>query len=342
MSATERDGPRPLFAEDADWETVQARLSALGFSDGLPMTPPTARRYDAMLSGVADPARSYGLMPPMFGDLTAEAVAYFCLLAGCAPAELPVVLTAAEACLAPDFNLLGILTTTGTPAVATVVHGPVTRKLGMNAGTNCLGPGNRANAAIGRAMSLVLRGIGGAVEQTGDMATMGQPGKYGFCFAEDVDGLLPPLAERRNLARDADAVTVFGVSGSMEVLPLDDRDGPEAVLKPVAAAMTVAGAVAGSGRVRPPGEQAVLLPPEMLAVLRDAGWGLTDIQAYLRGADEIEVPGIVKVSGRQPLATSAADIVPIATGGPGIKMTCLPLWAGGTRSQTLPIRDLSA
>ena len=90
----------------------------------------------------------------MFGDITPDAVAYQCVIAGCRPAELPVVLAAAEATLEPDFNLLGIATTTGTACVALCVHGPIARKLGINAGTNCLGPGNRANASIGRALQL--------------------------------------------------------------------------------------------------------------------------------------------------------------------------------------------
>ena len=94
------------------------------------------------------------MMPPMFGDITPDAIAYQCVIAGCRPAELPVVLAAAEAILEPDFNLLGIATTTGTACVALCVHGPIARKLGINAGTNCLGPGNRANASIGRALQL--------------------------------------------------------------------------------------------------------------------------------------------------------------------------------------------
>lgn len=340
-SAIEADGPRPLFAEGADWQAVQTVLAERGFADGLPQVPPTARRLADMLAGVADPERSYGPMPPMFGDITAEAVAYLCVLAGCVPAELPVVLTAAEACLEPDFNLLGLLTTTGTPAIATVVHGPIAGQLGMNAGTNCLGPGNRANAAIGRAVALVTRVIGGAVEETGDMATMGQPGKYGFCFAETEARCLPTLAQRRGLPADASAVTVLGVSGTMEVLPLDEPDGPQGVLAPVAAAMAVAGGVSFAGRPRPAGEQVVLLPPEVTTRLRDKGWGIDEIRAYLRRADRIDIPGILAVECRQPLALEDRDIVPIETGGTGIKMTHLPLWAGGTRIQTRPVRDLS-
>lgn len=340
MSLVERDGPLALFREGADWDAAQAELRERGLADGLPQVVPTTRRLDAMLAGVAEPERSYGLMPPLFGDLTPAAVAYCCVLAGCVPAELPVALTAAEACLADDFNLLGLLTTTGTPAIAVMVSGPVMRELGLNAGTNCLGPGNRANACIGRALALATRLIGGAVEGSGDMATMGQPGKYGFCFAEGGTGLLPSLPWRRGLPADASAVTVFGVSGTMEVLPLDARDTPEAVLTPVAAAMITSAAVAGSGRPREPGEQVVLIPPELLATMGKHGWGVREIRDFLFVTAQAEIPGIASVMRQQPMAAEPAAIVPIETGGAGVKMTLLPLWTGGSKSQTLPIRNL--
>ena len=338
MSIVERDGPFPLYREDAAWDAVQADLAERGLADGLPQVPPTARRLDAMVAGTAEPDRSFGLMPPLFGDLTPASVGYCCVLAGCVPAELPVVLTAAEACLADEFNLLGLLTTTGTPAVAVMVSGPLARTLGLNAGTNCLGPGNRANACIGRALALVTRLIGGAVEGVGDMATMGQPGKYGVCFAEGEGGLLPSLAVRRGLPEGASAVTVFGVSGTMEVLPLDARDTPEAVLTPVAAAMIAAAAVASSGRAREPGEQVVLIPPELLGTLAKGGWGLPEIQTFLFEAAGADIPGIAAVSRQSPVAAEPAAITPIETGGAGVKMTLLPLWAGGSRSQTRMIR----
>ncbi len=338
MNIIARDEPLPVFREGADWREAQAVLAALGYADGLPLVPPTDPLLAAMLAGVAEPERSFGMMPPMFGDLTPAAVAYCCVLAGCVPAELPVVLTAAEACLADEFNLLGLLTTTGTPAVAVMVHGPVAEELGMNAGTNCLGPGNRANACIGRALALVTRIIGGAVENTGDMATMGQPGKYGFCFAEGVERRLPSLAERRGLAGDASAVTVLGVSGTMEVLPLDNRDTGETILAPVAAAMLAAGAAASAGRVREPGQQAVLLPPEIMETLSKRGWGLAEIQAFLFEARAVDLPGLVNIAAEAPLAASPDDIIPVETGGAGVKMTYLPLWAGGSRIQTKLVR----
>src|SRR5262249_7765789 len=168
-------------------------LRAVELSAGLPLVPPTRRRLDAMVVGIAGRSQARGAMPPMFGEITPDSVAYQCVIAGARPAELPVVLAAAEATLEPDFNLLGIATTTGTACVALCVHGPIARKLEVNAGTNCLGPGTRANACIGRALQLCIRNIGGARSETGDMATMGQPGKYTLFFAARPDGPFPTL-----------------------------------------------------------------------------------------------------------------------------------------------------
>ena len=117
------DGELPVFGDDVSWEEAQAALQLRELSDGLPMVPPTRARLDSMLAGVAEPDRSHGSLMPLCGDLSAAAVAYQCVLAGCTPSHLPVVLTALVGCADDSFNLLGISTTTGTPAVAVVVHG---------------------------------------------------------------------------------------------------------------------------------------------------------------------------------------------------------------------------
>lgn len=324
----------PMFEEATAWEEAQAALEAEGLGDGLPLVPPTRRRLERMLTDVAAPDRSYGEMPPLFGELTAAAVAYNCVLAGAGPAALPVVLAAATACLEPDFNLLGILTTTGTTAVAMVVHGATARALGIGAGTNCLGPGNRANATIGRALALVLRNVGGARPEIGDMATMGQPGKYTFCFGESDAAIFPSLPARRGV--DEGAVTVLGVSGTAEVLPLDGGDSPEAILRPAATAMQAAIAVSGAARKPVRGEQVLLLPPELAEQVVRFGWDLPRIQRYLFEAPAISATGDA-VAAALPPAQTPEDIHVIVTGGPGIKMTYLPLWAGGTRTITRPV-----
>ncbi len=317
------DRDAPVFASDVDWDAAQAALLDAELADGLPAVVPTETRLAAMLAG-RDPALSFGFMPPLFGDLTIEAVAYCCVIAGCRPGELPVVLEAAIATLEPEFNLLGIQTTTGTPTAAVLVHGPAVSALGMNTGTNCLGPGNRANACIGRALRLVLTNIGGARPLVGDMATMGQPAKYGMAFAEGSHPLAAPLHVRRGLAERDSAVTVIGVSGTMEVLPEAGASTPDAVLRPALAAMNGARAAASGGRRRDPGEQFLLLPPEMADVIAKGGWTLDQAAQFLwqeSGTD-------------WPIARSAADIHVIVTGGAGVKMTCLVPWGGGTMCVT--------
>ncbi len=313
----------PVVEESAGWEAVQQILTDAELSDGLPLVPPTKRRLEAMVAGVAARGDSRGAMPPLFGDITPEAVAYQCVIAGCRPAELPLVLAAAEATLEPDFNLLGIATTTGTACVALCVHGALARTLDVNGGTNCLGPGNRANASIGRALQLVLRNIGGARPDIGDMATMGQPGKYTFCFAERRDGPFPTLTERRGLGRDTGAFTVMGVSGTAEVLPGDGEGAtPEAILSPIATAMRAAVVMSGIGRKNERGEQVFLLPLEMAEkIVRHDGWDLARVQRHL--FDE-----------GQGVASTPDAIHPIVTGGAGYKMSYLPIWGGGSQTVT--------
>jgi hypothetical protein len=311
----------PVVDETTAWEAAQQILTEAELSDGLPLVPPTQKRLDSMMSGVTRRAESRGAMPPMFGEITPEAVAYQCVIAGCRPAELPVVLAAVEATLEPDFNLLGIATTTGTACVALCVHGPIARQLDMNAGTNCLGPGNRANASIGRALQLCIRNIGGARSDTGDMATMGQPGKYTFCFAERSDGPFPTLTARHGLGRDASAITVMGISGTAEVLPGDGEGAtPEAILSPIVAGMRAAIVMSGQGRKNERGEQVFLLPLEMAEkIARHDGWDVPRIQRWMFDQGD-------------GAARSPDAIHPIVTGGAGYKMTYLPIWGGGSRT----------
>ncbi|MGI9408591.1 MAG: hypothetical protein ACR2OV_00855 [Hyphomicrobiaceae bacterium] len=322
-------GDWPVFGADVAFEVAQEALSELGLSDGLPLVPPTDQRLAAMLAAAADPAFSHGQLPPLFGSLTSAAVAYNCVLAGCLPGALPVVLTAVVACMEEKFNLLGLATTTGSPAVATVVHGPAAGALGMNGGINCLGPGSPANATLGRAVSLVLRNIAGMRSGAGDMATMGQPGKYSFCFTERESSPFSPLHVRRGLPDGSSAVTVFGVSGTIEVLPSSDSgnwDSPEAVLDPVVTAMRAVQIVGGGARKPEASEQVLLLPPELAALIAQRGWDLARVQRYIfEGAAPIA---------DGPIAASPDDIHVVVTGGPGNKMTVLPLWGGGTRAVT--------
>jgi len=161
------------------------------------------------------------------------------------------------------------------------------------------------------------------------MATMGQPAKYGMAFAEAAHPLAIPMHARRGLDPRESAVTVIGLSGTLEVLPEAGAATPEAVLRPALSAMRGAREAGSGGRHRDPGEQFLLLPPEMADVIAKAGWTLAQAQEYLQ-----------RESGTDwPIARTPGDIHIIITGGAGVKMTCLVPWAGGTKCITRPLRQ---
>ncbi len=169
---------------EASFEDANNLLYRLGVTDGLPVVPPTEARVAAMV-GERDPSRKVATLPPMQGQATVRGLAICAVMAGCRPDEFDVLQAATAAVADPAFNLFGIQTTTGTVAPLLIVNGPVIQRLGLNTAANALGPGTRANATIGRALQFVLRAIGGAQPGRGDKATMGQPGKFTFCCAEN-------------------------------------------------------------------------------------------------------------------------------------------------------------
>jgi hypothetical protein len=157
-----------------------------GWTDGLPVVPPTRQLVDAMLSRAASArARTLGPVPPRMRPATLEVVAANAVMAGCAPEHFPVVVAALRAVLDPAAGLYSSQTATNTSAPLLVVNGPMARRLDINAGPNCFGPGWRANTTIGRAVRLVLRNVGGEIPGVTDPATHGQPGKITYCLAEN-------------------------------------------------------------------------------------------------------------------------------------------------------------
>ena len=173
------------------------------WADGLPIIAPTAERVSAMLDG-RDGAKSLGIMPPLWRQVTLEKLAVNAVMAGCEPRAFPIILAAVEAMLDRVFNLYGVQATTHPVAPLLVVNGAYGRQIGLHGGSGCFGPGFRANATIGRAIRLILLNVGGAWPGRYDMATQGSPAKFSYCIAEN-EAASPwgPLAE-------GDTVTVYG------------------------------------------------------------------------------------------------------------------------------------
>lgn len=240
-----------------------------GWSDGLPIVPPTGERVLRMLSGTTHDSQTViGRIPPNLTECTVEKVAINAVMAGCKPAYMPVILAAIDAALDPLATLHGVLCTTCFSAPIIIVNGPITKEIGMNWGINALGQGNRANSTIGRALQLVVRNVGGGIPGGIDRATLGNPGKIGFCFPEDeTDPTWQPLSESRGFAKGANTVTIFPGDGVHGFGDSRSRT-PKELTKSLAMAL--------QGCLHPKLAEwihaVLVLSPEHYAIYRSAGW----------------------------------------------------------------------
>jgi len=164
---------------DESPEGMYELFEARGWGDGLPLVPPTPERVDAMLGFAAGDADDVlCTLLPRAGLVTRRIVAINAVLAGCPPEVFPVVLSAIRALAMPEVNLRGVNATTHLVAPMLIVHGDAVKECGFNSGVGAFGPGNRANATVGRAVRLILLHVAGAKPGSGDAATHGQPAKY--------------------------------------------------------------------------------------------------------------------------------------------------------------------
>jgi hypothetical protein len=245
-----------------------------GWSDGLPVVPPTPERVLRMLTGTPrDPQEIVGRIPPNLTECTVEKVAINAVMAGCKPEYMPVILASVDAALDPLFTLHGLLCTTCFSGPIIIVNGPIAKKIGMNWGINALGQGNRANSTIGRALQLIVRNVGGGIPGEIDRATLGSPGKIGFCFAEDeTDPTWEPLSVSRGFSKDASTVTLFPGDGVHGFADNRSRTPEE---------LTNSFAMGLQGCIHPKLFEWVLavlvLSPEHYTIYRDAGWSRSKI-----------------------------------------------------------------
>ena len=208
------------------------------------------------------------IVPPDLIECTVEKVAVNAVMAGCRPEYLPVVLAAVEGACTDEFNMHGLLATTYFSGPVVMVNGPITGAIGMNSGINALGQGNRANATIGRALQLTIRNVGGGRPGGVDRATLGNPGKYTFCFAEDEAGSpWEPLSVERGFSPGQSTVTLFAGEGPRGVVDQLSRD-PESLSRSLATGLrSVAHPKLALGF-----DAVLVVSPEHARVFREAGW----------------------------------------------------------------------
>jgi hypothetical protein len=261
-------------------EAVEAHYRAQGWTDGLPIVPPTEARVGAMLAGIdLDSDHVVGKIPPLWAEATVEKVAVNAVMAGCEPAAMPVLVAALEAMLDPVFNLYGVQATTHPVAPLLIVHGPAAARLGMHAGPGVFGPGNRTNATLGRAVRLCLWNLGGARPGQGDMATQGSPAKYTYAIAERVDASpWGPLHASLGLDPGADAVTVFGGEGPHNVNDHVSQKGANLLTVVADTAATLGSNVKWYFAQS---QLLLVLGPEHAATIAEDGFSRADVQQYV-------------------------------------------------------------
>jgi hypothetical protein len=322
-----------------------------GITDGLPVIPPTAERVQAMLDyGGMNPGDVITVVPPSGGPATAEKVAINAVMAGCLPEYMPVISAALQALAEPQFNLLGIQTTTNPVGPMLVVNGPIRKKLDINCGRGALGPGWRANATIGRAIRLIMVNVGACPPGEVDKAIHGMPGKFTFCFGElEEESPWEPFHVELGYSREESTVTVHGSQGTSNIYAAYLQ--PESICHIVADGMACYGY---NGYLRGSGNPVLIFSPGHARIFADHGWTKQRVKERLFELAQVPLsylPEEKQISSAiytdwdrsrsiTPCANAGDIVILVAGGQEAYHVTYVPSFSS-TTMVTRPIRTVS-
>jgi hypothetical protein len=264
----------PVY-EAEDIHAFQEHFFESGWTDGLPVVPPTPERVQEFIEASGyKPSDIISVLTTRNRVITAEKIAINACMAGCLPSYMPVIIAVIKAMSEESYVFHGSITSTGGSAQFILVNGPIRNELGMNSGTNFMGPGNRANSTIGRAIRLIIINVAGAVPGILDKSTQGQPGKYSLVVpeAEEVSPWEPFHVEN-GYEESTSTVTVFA-SESPHVVMNHESNDPEELLYCLAREMAGAGSFSL-------GQSALVLAPEHAEIIARSGWTKTEIKEFL-------------------------------------------------------------
>ncbi|HEX2439489.1 MAG TPA: hypothetical protein VHT71_14365 [Methylomirabilota bacterium] len=307
-----------------------------GWTDGLPVVPPTEATVAAMLAGAG--LKGHEILGEIAGRntvVTADKVAINAVMAGCRPEYAPVVVAALRGLCREEFAYHGPASSTGGSAMVLIVNGPIIERLQINHGNNALGQGHRANATIGRAVRLSMMNAMNTRPGFLDRATLGNPGKYAFCFAEhELDHPWAPFHTTRGFAARDSTVTVYA-SNSLYQIYNQLAATPEPLLLEFADALGNLGAPNLKGF----NESLLIFAGEHAEILRASGWSRRDVQQFLvehtrrRVADlkrTARLPGEITTADETTwryVFDSPHDLHLVCAGGrAGSWSACLPGW----------------
>ncbi len=279
----------------AAFDEMQVQFVRAGWSDGLPLIPPTAKKVDAMVEAAGlDGDAVVGLFAPGLGIGTVRKIAANAVMAGCRPPAMPVVMAMMDCILEPSIGLRTWAMSTGPQAPMVLVSGPIADEIGMNRGICALGPGSisQVNVAIGRALRLIMMNVGLSYPGISDMDTIGTPAKFSFCVAENEERTpWDPWRVQQGFGFDESTVTVNVPYGMTEFFDFENSE-PERVIEVLATLTAQACGTPSAGawliKRDAPLDQGypfhgkfanvLLMAPDHAAVFGGAGWTPTDIQ----------------------------------------------------------------
>ena len=311
-----------------------------GWTDGLPVVPPTEAAVQKMLDAVGlAPDAQLAFITNRQVAVTAEKVAINAVMAGCLPEYMPVVAAAVEAIADPLWGYHGPATSTGGAGPLLIVNGPIARRLEMNCEDNLFGPGWRPNATIGRAIRLVMRNVIGTLPGLLDRGTLGHPGKYSYVMAEnEAESPWIPLHVQRGCQPRDSAVTVLAAEAPRQWYN-QLSSTPEGVLRTVCDDIRHHNSTGGQP------QYVLVLAGEHMRTIANGGWSKADIQKFVFENTQNSVAHIKRMERMagavtpqdektmRPMLAQPDDLLVVAAGGrAGAFSSYIPGWAGGRRS----------
>ena len=329
---------------DPDPEKTSYNFYIRRMTDGLPIIPPTGERVRKFLNYTdLKPDDIIAVLPPRQGKATVEKIAINSIMAGCQPQFMPVIQQGIEAISSKTFNLTSVNATTHPVSVCMILNGPISREIGAASGVGCLGPGNLANASIGRALRLCLINIAGAVPGIGDHATMGSPAKYSYVFSEEEsENPWESLHVERGFDPGTSTSTVIAVEA-----PHNVNDHRSKNAEDLLETISNTASTAGCNNSHVPGEILVIMSPEHAGTISKDGWNKYDVKKFLhensfvpveqgdRGGRKLDDKWIIE--GNVPITRSPQDVVLVIAGGAGRHTMIAHSFGTSSESVTKPI-----
>lgn len=309
--------PRHDYA-DAD-ELIEDYFER-GWTDGLPIIPPTPDKVEHFLAvGGLAPDEVLGAVPTREVTVTAEQVAINAVMAGCRPEYFPAVVAAVRAHLDEMGNCHSTTGTLSGASHAVIINGPIREQIGVASGAGCFGPGFRPNATIGRALRLVIRNVCRAIPGFLDRASFSSPLRYSFCFGENEEASdWVPLHVQRGYAPDQSTVTVQSIMRFTSASDFTSRT-PEGVLDSIVLNLRFHG-MGGDPWLGADHAVVLVVGPEHQRFFTEAGWSKEQMQEYLWPRVNAPTTG---ATDRLVNIGKPEGLIIVAAGGPGMGETWL-------------------